>query len=63
MPELIFMARVFLTGATLLAVVGLILWFALPISSALPPFLVTALLAAGYGAFCFWQYRAGDRQP
>jgi len=36
----------------LLAVIGLILWFTLPIPLRFPPYLGTALLALGYGAFC-----------
>jgi uncharacterized membrane protein len=63
MLEHFFMARVFLIGGALLTVIGVILWFALPTGATFPPFLVTALLAVGYGAFCFWQYRSGVRKP
>ena len=52
MPERLFMARLFLMGGGLLAVIGLILWFALRIPSMFPPYLATALLALGYGAAC-----------
>ena len=54
MSEPLFIARFFLIGGGLLVVIGLILWFVLPISSALPPYLVTAVLALGYGAACRW---------
>jgi len=52
MPEHLFMARLFLLGGGLLAVIGLILWFALPIPSMFPPYLATTLLALGYGVAC-----------
>ena len=58
MAERLFMARLFLIGGGALAAVGLILWFALPIPSMFPPYLVTALLAVGYGV-----YRQRDRPP
>ena len=48
------MAQLFLMGGGALAVIGLILWFALPIPSMFPPYLATALLALGYGAVCRW---------
>ena len=48
-----FMARLFLTAGGLLAVVGLILWFALRIPAMFPPYLPTAVLALGYGAACW----------
>ena len=57
MPERLFMARLFLMGGGLLAVIGLILWFALRIPSMFPPYLATALLALGYGAACRWRGR------
>ena len=50
MAERLFMSRLFLLGGGLLAVIGLILWFALRIPSMFPPYLATALLALGYGA-------------
>ena len=52
------MARLFLMGGGLLAVVGLVLWVALPIPSMFPPYLATALLALGYGAACRWRGRS-----
>jgi uncharacterized membrane protein len=55
MPEDFFMARLFLIGGGLLAVIGLILWFVLPIASMFPPYAVTALLALGYGGACWWR--------
>jgi hypothetical protein len=54
MSEDLFLARLFLIGGAALALVGLVLWFALPIPSQLPPFVLTPLLALAYGAFC-WQ--------
>jgi hypothetical protein len=55
MPEHLFMARLFLTGARLLAVISLVLWLILPIPSMFPPYLATALLALGYGMACQWR--------
>ena len=57
MPERLFMARLFLMAGGLLAVIGLILWFVLRIPSMFPPYLGTALLAAGYGMACLRQGR------
>jgi len=54
MPEHPFITRLFLMTGGLLAVAGLILWFTLPIPSMFPPYVGTALLALGYGVFC-WQ--------
>jgi hypothetical protein len=45
-------ARFFLFGGGALLFVGLVLWWALPISLSLPPDLITALLALAYGFFC-----------
>ncbi len=61
MPDEFFIARLFLLGGAALAFAGLVLWFALPISSPLPPFVLTPLLALGYGAVCWRQQRA--RKP
>jgi len=44
-------AHFLLLGGAALAVIGLILWGILPIASTLPPFLFSALLALGYGAY------------
>jgi len=52
MPERLFMARLFLIGGGLLAVIGVTLWITLPIPSMFPPYLATALLALAYGAAC-----------
>ncbi len=52
MPERPFMARLFFTTGSVLLVLGLVLWFTLPIPAMFPPYLVTALLALGYGAWC-----------
>jgi len=52
MPAPLFIARLFWISGGLLAVIGLILWFTLPIPSMFPPYLVTALLALGYGVAC-----------
>jgi uncharacterized membrane protein len=52
MAERLFLARLFLLGGGLLALVGVILGFALPIPSMFPPYMVTAVLALGYGAAC-----------
>jgi hypothetical protein len=52
MPEHAFLARWFLIVGAALAVISLILWFALPISMSFPPYLATALLAVAYGGYC-----------
>jgi len=49
MPDRVFIARLFLISGAVLALVGMILWFTLPIPAAFPPYLVTALLALVYG--------------
>jgi len=51
------LARYFLIGGATLAVIGLILWKALPMRLTFPPFFATALLALAYGAVCFWRER------
>jgi hypothetical protein len=58
MPERIFMTRLFSTAGVLLVVLGLVLWFVLRIPGMFPPYLVTALLALGYGAYCGWSGRS-----
>ena len=60
MSERHFIARWFLLGGAFLAVAGMVLWFALPIRSMFPPYLVTALLALGYGEFCRKRERLAD---
>jgi hypothetical protein len=57
MPERLFMARLFMTTGVSLAVIGLILWFVLRIPAMFPPYLVTALLALGFGGYCRWAGR------
>jgi len=57
MPERLFIARSFLVAGGFLALVGVLLWFTLPIPSMFPPYLVTAALALGYGVACLWQGR------
>jgi len=57
MLERFFMARLFLIGGALLAVLGLILWFVLPVPAMFPPYLVTASAALCYGAACRWWRR------
>jgi hypothetical protein len=52
MSDLRFIARAFLIGGGALVAIGLTLWLALPIASAFPPYLVTGLLALGYGTAC-----------
>jgi hypothetical protein len=52
MAERLFLARMFLISGVLLVAVSLVLWFVLPIPMMFPPYLATALLALGYGAFC-----------
>jgi hypothetical protein len=60
MPERLFIARLFLVTGAVLAVIGLVLWFALPIRPMFPPYVVTALLALAYGAVCRWGSFAGS---
>jgi hypothetical protein len=57
MPDRVFIARLFLISGGGLAIVGLILALTLPIVPMFPPYLVTALLALGYGAACWWRSR------
>ena len=63
MPGQSFIARSFFMGGGILAVLGFILWFALPIKSTFPPFLLTALLAMIYGMVCLKrQPKADDKR-
>ena len=59
MLERSFLSHWILFGGGALAVMGLVLWLALPISMSCPPYLVTALLALGYGATCLKSNRPG----
>jgi len=52
MFERSFLARWFLIGGGVLAIVSLVLWLALPIRMSLPPYLLTAVLAIAYGGVC-----------
>jgi uncharacterized membrane protein len=63
MSQRLFIARLFLTVGGLLVVGGLILWFALPIRPMFPPYLVTGVLALGYGTACRWRgpFRAASK--
>ena len=59
MPERLFIARLFLLCGGVLAIAGLVLGHVLPIPDLFPPYLVTALLALGYGAYCHcWPSRS-----
>lgn len=42
------------------AIIGLVLWFVLPIKLTFPPFLLTALLALGYGTCCLRKGRSTE---
>jgi hypothetical protein len=57
MPKNFLMAHWFLLGGGALALLGLVLWVSFPVKTTLPPYLVTALLALGYGLFCLWRRR------
>jgi hypothetical protein len=61
MPPGLKIARFFLIAGGTLLVAGLLLWALLPIHFTLPPYLLTPLLALGYGAWCWRAYRTrGD---
>ena len=60
MSERHFIARWFLLGGAFFAVAGVVLWIALPIRSMFPPYLVTTLLALGYGEYCRRQERSAS---
>lgn len=57
MPEHRFIARLFWTLGAALAVLGAALWFVVPIRPMFPPYLATALLALGYGTYCWRKSR------
>jgi hypothetical protein len=63
MPDRIFIARLFLISGLVLAVVGVVLGFTLPIPSMFPPFLITALLALAYGLAWRWPARSPVMKP
>jgi hypothetical protein len=52
MPEDLFMARLFWIVGGVLAVLGAVLWFTVPIRPMFPPYVVTALAALAYSAWC-----------
>jgi 4-hydroxybenzoate polyprenyltransferase len=57
------LGKFLLIGGALLALLGLILWWQLPIPNAFPPYLFTALLAAAYGGYEIWRTRARPEKP
>jgi hypothetical protein len=63
MPESSSFARYLLIGAAVLAVIGLVLWRVLPVPMPVPPFVFTALLAAGYGGYEWWRIRSRGGRP
>ena len=54
-------ARFFCLAGAALAVAGLVLWAALPMSLLLPPYLFTAMLAIFYGCFCWRKKGAKEK--
>jgi hypothetical protein len=62
MSERFFVARLFLIAGAALAVLSLVLWLTRPIAM-FPPYLVTALLALGYGAACRWGRFGAEKTP
>jgi len=54
-------AEYLLAGGVVLGIVGLILWRVLPIPARVPPFLLTSLLAMGYGGYETWRRRRSPR--
>lgn len=56
-----FLARLCWIVGLVLAVLGLVLWYVLPIRPMLPPYLATALLAMAYGEYC--RRRGGSEPP
>jgi 4-hydroxybenzoate polyprenyltransferase len=57
-----YFAAVLLGGGLALLIFGLVLWHALPIAADLPPYLVTAILAIGYGLYEAWVVRARHKR-
>lgn len=51
-------ARFFCLAGGALALTGLVLWMALPMHMALPPYFFTPILALGYGIWCWRHTRA-----
>ncbi len=52
MPEDLFIARLFWIVGGVAAVLGAALWFTVPIHPMFPPYVVTAVAALGYSAWC-----------
>ncbi len=63
MPEDLFIARLFWIVGGVLTVLGAVLWFMVPIRPMFPPYLATALLALGYGAWCRRHAHAAADRP
>jgi len=63
MPEDLFIARLFWAVGGVLTVLGAVLWFMVPIRPMFPPYLATALLALGYGAWCRRHVPAAPDRP
>jgi len=51
-------ARFFCLAGGALALLGLILWAALPMHLTLPPYFFTPILAVAYGVWCWRRTRA-----
>jgi hypothetical protein len=58
MPEDLFIARLFWIVGGVLAVLGAVLWFSVPIRPMFPPYIATAGAALGYSAWCRHRGRA-----
>ncbi len=54
------MGRRFLIGGALVAIIGLIVRFVLPLPGP-PPYLLTGLIAIGYGLFCLYGQRPAKK--
>jgi hypothetical protein len=57
-----YFSRAVLAGGAVLLVLGLILWHTLPIAAGFPPYVVTSLLAIGYGLYEAWTFRARQKR-
>jgi hypothetical protein len=57
------LARFFWLVGGVLAVLGAVLWFTVPIRPMFPPYLATALLALGYSAWCHSRAAHPDGPP
>jgi hypothetical protein len=56
-------AQYLLVGGAVLLAIGLGLWWVLPVPMTFPPFLLTALLALGYGGYEWRRDRRGGGRP